>query len=236
METLESKSFALSVQNVFMKYGKKEILKDVSFKVFEGEVLGLLGPNGAGKTTLLSIIASIFKPSKGEILLKGGFKLGYVPQEIALYQSLSAFDNMAFWSDVYGIKNKKEIIMSLLELLNLSNVAFEKVYKFSTGMKRRLNIGIALIHNPEIIIMDEPTVGIDLDSKLLVIDYIKKLKSQGKSFIYTTHNPDEPERLCDRIGLLIDGALAGIGTFDDLKRKFHKNSIEDFMSKGILHE
>lgn len=230
MENIDNGKYALTLHDISMSFGKKEILKNINLEINEGEVFGMLGPNGAGKSTLFSIMASILKPKLGTIWVKEGLKIGYVPQEIALYQSLSAYDNLQFWANVYGIDNKKERIYTLLDFLNLTEVAHNNVFKFSTGMKRRLNIGVALIHNPDIIIMDEPTVGIDLHSKLLVLEEITKLKEYGKTFIYTTHNPDEPEKICDRIGLLRDGFLEGIGSIDEMKKKFGKNSIEELMS------
>lgn len=220
---------ALTVENVSLYYGKKEILKNINLGIYKGEVFGLLGPNGAGKSSLLSVLCALLRPQKGRIYVGHQLTLGYVPQEIALYPELSAYDNLAFWGSVYRVPHKKERIHSLLEFLELSQFKKTPVYKVSVGIKRRLNIAVALLHDPDIMIMDEPTVGIDLNSKLMMLDEIKKLKSLGKTFVYTTHHVDEPEKICDRIGILKNGMLEAVGTIEDLKKDFGKNAIEDLM-------
>lgn len=228
----------IKVEGVHKKLGKQQILKDINLQIEKGEIFGLLGPNGAGKSTLLSIIANILKPDKGTIFInntkQSEFKnyqiIGYVPQEIALYPSLSAYDNLIFWANMYSLKNKKELAYEILEFLSLTDVAKKPVFNFSSGMKRRLNIGISLIHNPDIIILDEPTVGIDLASKTIILKKILELKKQGKTFIFTTHNPDEPYKICDKIGVLQEQRIQHVGRLENILALYNKKSIEDLMT------
>lgn len=228
----------IKVEGVHKKLGKQQILKDINLQIAKGEIFGLLGPNGAGKSTLLSIIANILKPDKGTIFInntkQSEFKnyqmIGYVPQEIALYPSLSAYDNLIFWANMYNLKNKKKLADEILEFLSLTDVAKKPVFNFSSGMKRRLNIGISLIHSPDIIILDEPTVGIDLASKTIILKKILELKKQGKTFIFTTHNPDEPYKICDKIGVLKEQGIQHVGRLENVLSFYNKKSIEDLMT------
>ena len=229
METMDTNKIILSLENVGLSYGKKEILKDVSLKILQGEVFGILGPNGVGKSTLLSILAGILKPKAGKISIKEGLTIGYVPQEIALYSALSAFDNLLFFAAIYGIRNKKERVQSLLDFLDLAKISKTPLAKLSIGMKRRINIGAALLHDPDIIVMDEPTVGIDLSSKRVILEEINRLKEQGKTFVFTTHHPDEPEKICNRIGLLKNGILEACGSIKEVKEITGKNTLEELM-------
>ncbi len=228
----------IKVEGVHKKLGKQQILKDINLQIAKGEIFGLLGPNGAGKSTLLSIITNILKPDKGTIFInnkkQSEFKnykmIGYVPQEIALYPSLSAYDNLIFWANMYNLKNKKKLAYEILEFLSLTDVAKKPVFNFSSGMKRRLNIGISLIHSPDIIILDEPTVGIDLASKTIILKKILELKKQGKTFIFTTHNPDEPYKICDKIGVLKEQRIQHVGRLENVLAFYNKKSIEDLMT------
>lgn len=228
----------IEVDGVSKKLGKKYVLKNISFSIEKGEILGLLGPNGAGKSTLLYIIANILKPNTGNIFINGKKHnelkklntIGFVPQEIALYPSLTAYDNLAFWANMYNLKNKKEKIYETLDFICLTDVAKTPVFKFSSGMKRRLNIGVSLIHNPDIIILDEPTVGIDLASKSIILKKILALKKMGKTFIFTTHNPDEPYKICDKIGVLKEQTIQQIGNLENILSLYNKESIEALMT------
>jgi ABC-2 type transport system ATP-binding protein len=234
----ENKFIAIQTDHINMEYRKKKVLKDINLTVYQGEVFGLLGPNGAGKSTLLSIMANVLKPSSGNIFLLGDKNpknsiqktIGFVPQEIALYPTLSAKENLLFWANIYHVEDKKQKTEEILDFLSLSDVAKIAVNRYSSGMKRRLNIGISLIHNPDILILDEPTVGIDLDSKLIILNKILALKKTGKTFIVTTHNPDEPYKICDRVGILKKGELQYTGKIENILSFFNKKSLEEIMS------
>ncbi|MGL4599599.1 MAG: ABC transporter ATP-binding protein [Bacteroidia bacterium] len=219
----------ISVSNLRKKYDTAEALKGISFEIEKGEFFGLLGPNGAGKTTTISILSTIVEPSDGAISI-AGFDLkkspveckkniGVVPQEIALYDDLSAFDNLMFWGSLYQVPKEvlKQRIEEMLHLFGLFDRRNEKLKTYSGGMKRRINIAAALLHEPQIIFMDEPTVGIDPQSRNLIYEVMTKLHQQGMTFVYTTHYMEEAERFCDRIGIMDNGQIIAQGTLDELK-------------------
>ncbi len=219
----------ISVSNLRKKYDAAEALKGISFEIQKGEFFGLLGPNGAGKTTTISILSTIVEPSQGEISI-AGFDLkknptackkniGVVPQEIALYNDLSAFDNLLFWGSLYQVPVEvlKKRIDEMLHLFGLYERRNEKIKTYSGGMKRRINIAAALLHQPQIIFMDEPTVGIDPQSRNLIYEVIAKLHQEGMTFVYTTHYMEEAERFCDRIGIMDNGQIIAQGTLEELK-------------------
>lgn len=222
----------IHVNGIYKSYGKKQILKGVSFHVKRGEVFGLIGPNGAGKSTLLSILATITKPSSGTIsfqemnVLKNSkavkSMIGYVPQDIGLWEDLTVEENMIFWSKFSEQPVEKEHLFALCQKVRLEEKWYEKVANLSGGMKRKLNIAVSLIHNPEILLMDEPTVGIDLESKLEINKYIQDLAKQGKTVLYTTHDLREIMHLCDRIGVLNNGEITFVGTIDEAKEMMVK--------------
>lgn len=205
-------------------YSGRRALADVSFVVHEGEIFGLLGPNGAGKTTLLSILATLLQPDEGQVFI-GGFDLrrdgasvkpliGFVPQELALYPTLSAWDNLAFFGRVYGLRGKqlKAHIAAALEAVGLQARAHDAVRTFSGGMKRRLNIAAGIIHQPRLLLLDEPTVGVDPQSRNFIFEHIERLQAEGMTIIYTTHYMEEAERLCDRVAIMDEGTLLALDT------------------------
>jgi len=219
----------LRVLDVSKRYGKTNAVCNVSFNVKEGEIYGLLGPNGAGKSTMISMISSLFNPDKGDIIyrehsiLKNSKRiqteLGYVPQEIALYQSLTGRENLCFWGSINGATkiDLNNSIKEVIDLIGISERIDDKVNTYSGGMKRRLNIGVALLHNPRLIILDEPTVGIDPQSRNHILETIKKLnKEKGITVIYTSHYINEVEDLCDRICIMDRGEIVALGTFSEL--------------------
>ncbi len=220
----------MDLRNVFKTYGKIVSVKQISLAILRGEIFGFLGPNGAGKSTLLSMMAGIMKPSSGTILFCGEDlyqrahkvqrAIGFVPQEIALYTKLSGFDNLYFWGKAYGLCGKELDLRvgEVLEIIGFREKMDEAVEKFSGGMKRRLNIAVSLLHQPELIIMDEPTVGIDLQSRKKIWEAVVKLKDQGKTIVFTSHYPDEI-RLCNRLAVLKTGALHTLGTPEELKER-----------------
>lgn len=219
----------LVAKNLSKSYKEVKALTDVSLNIQKGELYGMLGPNGAGKTTTISILSSLLKPDDGEIFYeeKSLHKnlseckklIGVVPQEIALYEDLTASENLKFWGTMYGIKGKllQNKSDELLEFLGLADRKNHKIKTYSGGMKRRINIAAALLHDPKIVFMDEPTVGIDPQSRNLIFEVIEELHSRGLTMIYTTHYMEEAERLCDRIGIIDEGRIIAEGSLDELK-------------------
>lgn len=218
----------VEVVNLKKKYGDRTVVDNLTFTVKKGERFGLLGPNGAGKSTVISCISGLLRYSSGQIkvdgldLYKNGVavkeKIGLVPQELAIYENLTALENVIFFAGLYGISSKllKEQAMEALAFTGLSEQV--KVYPktFSGGMKRRLNIACSIAHNPEIIILDEPTVGIDPQSRNHILDSIKKLNERGSTIIYTSHYMEEVEALCNNIAILDQGKLLALGTKEEL--------------------
>lgn len=218
----------LKVENLYKNFGNITAVDGISFEVNKGEVFGLLGPNGAGKSTTISIISTLLKPTGGEVLFEGESifsnpkairrKLGVVPQDIALYPTLSGYENLRFWGNLYGLRGEtlKQRISDVAEIIGLNGRLRDKVEKYSGGMKRRLNIGAALLHKPELLIMDEPTVGIDPQSRTHILDTVLKLKDEGLTIIYTTHYMEEAENLCSRICIMDEGKVIASGTQQEL--------------------
>lgn len=238
----------IEAKNLTKKYKNNVAVDGVSFTVKSGEILGILGPNGAGKTTLLSLISTLIKPQQGELYFNKEDIirkpkairpfLGYVPQELALYEMLSVKDNMYFWGGIYGLNrhNIKEEVPEIMEMVGLNDHMDKRVGRLSGGMKRRLNIAASLIHKPQILVMDEPTVGIDTESRGYIISAIENLKKQGKIVIYTSHYIEEAEHLCDKIMVMKDGKAAAIGTISELVNVMKKKNPEAVKEKPRLEE
>lgn len=227
----------LHVNRVRKSFGKTEVVKGVTFSVEKGEAFGLLGPNGAGKSTTISMICGLLPYNEGGITV-GGFsvkdrpleikrKIGVVPQDIALYPTMSARDNLLFWGKMYGLagRNVKKRADEVLDFVGLHDRAKDKIETFSGGMKRRINIGAALMHKPELLIMDEPTVGIDPQSRNHILETVKELNKEGMTIIYTSHYMEEVEFLCERIGIIDHGEVIAIGTKDDLCNRLSGGTI-----------
>ncbi len=227
----------LEAKNLQKKYKHVHAVKGIDFHLNEGEILGFLGPNGAGKSVTISMISSLVPPTEGEILFKGESilknprplrqVLGVVPQEIALYPDLTGYENLSFFGRLYGLRGKElqKRITEVLEVIGLSERASEKVENYSGGMKRRINIGAALLHRPQILIMDEPTVGIDPQSRNHILQTVKELNKQGMSILYTSHYMEEVEFLCDRIYILDSGQVIASGTKEELKQIVSKGEM-----------
>lgn len=216
------------VENLQKSFGNIKAVDGIAFEVRQGEVFGLLGPNGAGKSTTISMISTLLPPSGGSILFEGKNiveepkaiqrKLGVVPQDIALYPTLSGYENLSFWGNMYGLSGSvlKKRIDEVSEVVGLNGRIRDRVDKYSGGMKRRLNIGAALLHMPELLIMDEPTVGIDPQSRNHILDTVLELNRQGMTIIYTSHYMEEVEYLCGRICIMDQGRIIASGTKDEL--------------------
>ncbi len=221
----------LEVKALAKSFGAVHAVKDVSFHVEPGEIYGLLGPNGAGKTTTISMICGLLKPDMGEIRINGSpfsanpeaarKAMGVVPQEIALYEELNAKQNLLFWGQIAGMTRREASRRAeeLLEMLTLSERAESPVKTYSGGMKRRINIGCALMHEPQLVLMDEPTVGIDPQARLNILEFIRELASGGCSVLYTTHYLEEAESLCQRIGIIDHGQLLVEGSLAQLQSR-----------------
>jgi ABC-2 type transport system ATP-binding protein len=219
---------AIEVQEIYKAFGDVKAVQGVSFNVRQGEIFSLLGPNGAGKTTTISMLATLLRPDQGDAQVLGhslrqdamGVKsvLGVVPQEIALYEDLSARENLTFWGKMYGLRGAelKIRVDEVLELIGLTERAKGRVEKFSGGMKRRVNIGVALLHKPQVIYMDEPTVGIDPQSRRNILDSVITLKDQGMTVLYTTHYMEEAQEISDHIAIMDHGKLITQGTHAEL--------------------
>lgn len=218
----------INVSNLRKTFDTIEALKGISFNIQQGECYGLLGPNGAGKTTTISIMSTLLEPNEGKVSIAGydlkknplecKKNIGVVTQEIALYNELSAYDNLQFWGGLYNVPKLelKVRIDELLTLFGLLERKNDKVKTYSGGMKRRINIASALLHKPNVLFMDEPTVGIDPQSRNLIFEVVEKLHKEGMTIIYTTHYMEEAERLCNRIGIIDDGIIVAQGTLDEL--------------------
>ncbi|MGM7682909.1 ABC transporter ATP-binding protein [Cytobacillus sp. Hm23] len=232
----------ISVSHVTKRFGKKAALQDVTFDISFGEFFGLLGPSGAGKTTLVKMIGGIDEVTEGSISvlhtkmpnLKMMNKIGFMAQSDALYNELTAFENIDFFATIYGLKGKakQQRIDNVLELVNLLPEKKKPVHQFSGGMKRRLSLAIAIVHEPEVLLLDEPTVGIDPILRQSIWDELRRLKDNGKTIIVTTHVMDEAEK-CSRLGMIREGCLIGLGTPEELKAQTSANTLEEaFLTFG----
>jgi ABC-2 type transport system ATP-binding protein len=214
----------LEARNLVKKYGDFTAVNDVNLAIREGEILGLLGPNGAGKTTIISVITGLLKPTGGQITVDGldlatdtnaaKAKLGLVPQELALYPTLSARDNLDFFGSIYGLGGKelRERVDAMLEMVQLTERANEAIETYSGGMKRRVNIAAGLLHQPQVLLLDEPTVGVDPQSRNAIFEAVEALNRAGMTLIYTTHYMEEAQRLCNRVAIIDEGQIIALDT------------------------
>jgi ABC-2 type transport system ATP-binding protein len=221
---------AIEVRNLRKSFGDFLAVQDASFNAKSGEVLSLLGPNGAGKSTTISMLSGLLAPTGGDASIMGHsitrepeaakVSLGVVPQDIALYPDLSARENLVFWGKMYGLRGTalKSRVDEVLEIIGLTERQKDHVGEFSGGMKRRVNIGAALLHKPEVIIMDEPTVGIDPQSRRHILDNVKDLNRLGMTVLYTTHYMEEAAELSHHIAIMDKGRIIAYGTHDELIR------------------
>ena len=236
-------STLLKTNDLTKKYGNKVVVDNLNIEIEEGEIFGLLGPNGAGKSTTMNMICGIVKPTLGgvEFMGKDFLKnrkelignLGYIPQELAIHGNLKAWENVELFTSLYGIKGAalKERINESLEYVGLIEKRNDYAKTFSGGMKRRLNIACAIGHNPKLMIFDEPTVGIDPQSRNFILDKIKDSNKSGATIIYTSHYMEEVEAICTRIAIMDNGKVIAIGTSEELKKM-----VKDDTSSITLEE
>jgi ABC-2 type transport system ATP-binding protein len=239
-------SILVDIKHVSKKYqnAPRPAVNDLSLTITNGDIFGLLGPNGAGKTTFISMLCGLFPPTSGEIFINGFTHqtnskqckqaIGVVPQEIALYPKLTAWENLMFLGHMYGIKSSalKEIVKENLKILGLENNMHQQILSYSGGMKRRVNLIAGLLHNPQLLILDEPTVGVDVQSKQAIIEHLKTLnKEKGMTILYTSHHLDEAEDFCNHIAIIDDGRLITQGATKELIKENNCNSIEEVYLK-----
>ena len=231
-------TYALEADDLAKRYGAHEAVRGIGLAIPRGEFFGLLGPNGAGKTTTLGMLAGLIEPSRGRIRIAGRpaerrsaelkRKLGLVPQEFAFYPTLSAKDNLAFFGEIFGLSGARlrERIATVLDIARLEGRDREPVAQFSGGMKRRLNIAIGLLHEPEILILDEPTVGVDAQSRAAILDALQQLNRAGITILYSTHTLEEAERLCSRVAIMDQGRIVAEGAPRELVRGLAQGIVE----------
>ena len=227
----------IDVRNLRKQYGDTVAVDDVTFAAGTGGIFGLLGPNGAGKSTTIGCISGLLKPSAGRITVLGHDvvtdslearrELGIVPQELALYEELGAGENLAYWGAAYGLSGDalKRRVLEVLEIIGLSDRAREPVKRYSGGMKRRLNFGCGIVHRPRVLLLDEPTVGVDPQSRVRLLDLVRQQAAGGTCVLYTTHYMEEAQELCDRLAIIDHGKLLVIGTLDELRRLMGENDL-----------
>jgi ABC-2 type transport system ATP-binding protein len=220
----------ITVRSVSKSFGSIKALEKISFNIEKGEIFGILGPNGAGKSTIVNILNTLVKPDEGTVIIDGinikddgkNIKLimGVVPQEIALYEELSAYENLMFWGGLYDIPEHelRKNVNKTLEIVDLAARKDDRIKTFSGGMKRRINIACSLLHNPKILVLDEPTVGVDPQNRNHIFEVIEKLNNEGMTIIYTTHYLEEAERFCDNISIIDVGRIIAQGTLKELRK------------------
>ena len=227
----------IRAERLTKKFGDKTAVDGISFQVEAGEVYGLLGPNGAGKTTTLSMISGLLAPDSGSVTFDGvdlagdpiRFKqrLGVVPQDVALYEELTASENVRFWGSLYGLSGKAlaEAAARALALVGLTGRARDAVKTYSGGMKRRLNLALGLVHSPSAVLLDEATAGIDPQARASILGVVRGVADAGTAVVYTTHYLEEAEQLCDRIGIVDRGRILAEGTLDELKGRLGEEDV-----------
>ena len=217
----------ITAQNLRKTYGELVAVDDVSFELKAGETFGLLGPNGAGKTTTINMVVGVLAPDTGSVSINGETDptkpqirkmIGNAPQSIAIYEDLTAEENLIFFGRLYGLSGRElaERVASALEVAQLTDRKSDRARTFSGGMQRRLNMACAIVHNPPVLLLDEPTVGVDPQSRNLIFDKIEDLKAEGRTIVYTTHYMEEAQRLCDRVAIIDHGKILDIDTVDKL--------------------
>jgi linearmycin/streptolysin S transport system ATP-binding protein len=236
----------LSIRDLTKSYDNEPAVRGISFAIAKGEIFGLLGPNGAGKSTTISMLAGLIQPTTGQILFDGvdiranmnalKARSGLVPQELALYPTLSAWDNLAFFGQIYGLSGKalRQRVNEVLALVQLTDRAKEPVKNYSGGMKRRVNLAAGLLHQPEILFLDEPTVGVDPQSRNAIFESVQALNQAGLTVIYTTHYMEEAQRLCQRVAIMDHGQIIALDTPANLIRSMGSGLVRIGIRDGAI--
>ncbi|MEI6487980.1 MAG: ABC transporter ATP-binding protein [Bacteroidota bacterium] len=239
------KNSAIKIQNIGFKYPGQPVhcFSNLNLEVISGDKFGLFGPNGAGKTTLMNCMIGLLSIDEGSILIEGRKlkenrkeairSIGIVPQDFSFYQELTPLQNLEFfgaWAGLAKLELKMKS-MELLSLLELENVKNRQIIKLSGGMKRRVNLAIGVLNNPSILFLDEPTVGVDIQTRHIIINYLKELNSKGTTLIYTSHQLSEAEELCDRVALIDKGKIIAVDRLEVLFKKYHEKNLEDLYLK-----
>jgi ABC-2 type transport system ATP-binding protein len=236
----------LDARHVSKRFGSVDAVRDVSFHVDAGETYGLLGPNGAGKSTTISIVAGLVEADAGRVEVLGEpmttrttgprAAIGLVPQDVAVYPDLSARENLRFFGRLYGLggADLDRRVEEVLDVIGLRERGDDRASEYSGGMNRRLNIGIGLLHRPQLLVLDEPTVGVDPQSRSAILDAVDRLAAEGMAVLYTTHYMEEAERLCDRVGILDEGELRAEGTRRELTRSVGEHDVVVIRASGSV--
>lgn len=223
----------IEVASLRKEYGKTVAVDGVSFTAQPGSIFGLLGPNGAGKSTTIGCISGLLKPTIGRVSLlgqsvkKGRRHLGVVPQDLALYDDLTAIDNVSFWASAYGLRGdeRSQRVEEVLDAVGLSDRASDQVKEFSGGMKRRLNFACGVVHKPKVLLLDEPTVGVDPQSRVHLLDQVRAQAAAGTCVLYTTHYMEEAQELCDQLAIIDAGKIVAQGSLDELRRMMGEQDV-----------
>lgn len=237
--------YAIEVSGLIKSYEGRAVpaVNNISFQVAKGEIFGLLGPNGAGKTTTISILCGLKKQSSGTVRISGlehqssGERIkkitGVVPQDIALFPTLTAYENLRYFGNMFGIRGQllRDKIMQLLEEFGLSQVAHKQIGTYSGGMKRRINLIAGILHDPDLIFLDEPTVGVDVQSRNMIIEFLSKLNQKGTTLLYTSHLMEEAQTLCTSISIMDHGLIIATGSPEELIRSYGCQNLEDVFLK-----
>ena len=235
----------IKVRSISKSFGNIEAVKNISFTIEKGEIFGILGPNGAGKSTIVNILNTLVKPDKGDVFIDGinigddgdliKLIMGVVPQEIALYEELSAYENLMFWGGLYDIPKQelKANVSNTLKIVDLVSRKDDRIKTFSGGMKRRINIACSLLHNPKVLVLDEPTVGVDPQNRNHIFELIERLNNEGMTIIYTTHYMEEAERFCDKIAIIDVGNIIAQGTLKELREI---SDVKDLLTIKLADE
>lgn len=228
----------VEVKNFAMNFGNKVVIKDLSFDIRKGEIFGLLGSNGSGKTTTIRALLGLYPPTGGRLLINGGeftpergTLVGYLPEERGLYKKESVIDVMAYFGRLRGVEDPREWSMKYLDRVGLADKAKTRVDKLSQGQQQKVQLGITIMGDPQILILDEPTKGFDPVNRRLLMDIIHEQHEKGATILMITHYMDEVERLCDRALLLKDGVARAYGTIKDIKKQFDEKSLEEIFVK-----
>ena len=229
----------VEVKNFRMKFEKKEVISDLSFEVKKGEIFGLLGSNGSGKTTTIRALLGLYTPTSGELLVDGkkynpedtSITIGYLPEERGLYRKESVIDTMVYFGELKEVENPREWSERFLKRVGLLDKVNEKVEKLSGGQQQKVQLGITIMGNPKLLILDEPTKGFDPMNRKLLMEIIEELHKKGSAVILITHYMDEVEKLCDRVLLLKDGKARAYGTIAEIKKEFGGKSLDDIFVK-----